>query len=112
MSKPWKEDQQFLLNSMNDYRTRIENKEEGEVRSLTKSFAETLHKNTVELHHRSINSIVERLPYLDNLLAGALEKVDYYIKDHHLYGSHPRNNGDKKLNRSNTRHSYNGALRK
>lgn len=23
MSKPWKEDQQVLLNSMNDYRTRI-----------------------------------------------------------------------------------------
>ena len=32
MSKPWKEDQQVLLNSMNDYRTRMENKEDKEVK--------------------------------------------------------------------------------
>ena len=54
MSKPWKEDQQVLLNSMNDYRTRMENKEDKEVRRLTKAFAETLNKNTPELHQRSI----------------------------------------------------------
>ena len=108
MSKQWKEDQQFLLNSMKDYRTKIENKEDKEVRKITKAFAENLHQNTPELHHRSINSIFERLPYLDNLLAGALEKKDYQIKDQHLYGVCPRNND--KLNLSNTRHSYNGAM--
>lgn len=64
MSKPWTEDQKFLLNSMNDYRKKIENKEDKEVRKLTKDFAETLYNNTPELHHRSINSINERLPYL------------------------------------------------
>ena len=110
MSKPWKEDQQVLLNSMNDYRTRMENKEDKEVRRLTKAFAETLYKNTPELHHRSINSIVERLPYLDNLLAGVMEKSNYHIKDQHLYGVHPRNNGNKELDFSNTRHSYNGGI--
>lgn len=112
MSKPWTEDQKFLLNSMNDYRKKIENKEDKEVRKLTKDFAETLYNNTPELHHRSINSINERLPYLDNLLAGVLEEKNYQIKDQHLFGVRPRNKGDEELNLSNTRHSYNGALRK
>lgn len=71
MSQQWKEDQQFLLNNMSAYRIKIENKEVKEVRKITKAFAETVYKNTSELHHRSVNSIVERLPYLDNLLAGA-----------------------------------------
>lgn len=112
MSKQWKEDQQFLLNRMKDYRTKIENKEDIEVRKITKAFAENLHQNTPELHHRSINSIFERLPYLDNLLAGALEIQHYSLKDQPFYGSVPRNTGDKKFNHSNKRHSYNGALRK
>lgn len=86
MSQLWIEDQQFLLNNINTYRTKIENKEVKEVREITKAFTETVYKRTPELHHRSINSIVERLPYLDNLLAGALEKKDYQIKDQHLYG--------------------------
>jgi len=56
------------------------------VRKITKAFAETVYKNTPELHLRSVNSIVERLPYLDNFLAWTLEIQNYYLKDQPLFG--------------------------
>lgn len=75
----WKEDQQFLLNNLNAYRKKIENKKVKKARKITKT--EMVYNNTPpELHHRSINSIVERLPYLENLLAGVSEIQNYNLK--------------------------------
>jgi hypothetical protein len=111
MSFPWKEDQLYLLNAIDKYREIIKGKEIKEARRLTKEFADTLHKRTKDLHHRSPQSINERMPYFDNLLAGALEKENYAIKDRHLYETNQRPDGNKDFNECNKRHGYNGYLR-
>lgn len=58
-----------------------------------------------------MQSINERMPYLDNLLAGSLPKHGFAKKDQHLFESKPRENGNKDINYCNNRHSYNGTLR-
>lgn len=85
----WKEDQQFLLNNLNAYCKKIENKKVKKARK-----------------------IVERLPYLENLLAGVSEIQNYNLKYQPFFGSSIRKSKDKKLKLSNTCHFYSGALRK
>ncbi|MBB6451602.1 hypothetical protein HNQ94_000023 [Salirhabdus euzebyi] len=111
MAKPWKDDQEYLINSIVEYRNLINGKDVKEAKRMTKNFAEKLHKNNPELKHRTIQSIVERLPYLDNLLAGVFKKENYAKKDQNLYSKVPRENNDLTPNYCNTRHSYNGAIR-
>ena len=111
MAHRWKEDQYYLLDALDTYRIVIQGKELKDIRRLTLEFATNLHINTKELHHRSIQSINERLPYLDNLLAGALEIDNYAAKDQHLYRTRSRPDGCTEVNLCNTRHSYNGAIR-
>ncbi|QOY34235.1 hypothetical protein AWH56_016040 [Anaerobacillus isosaccharinicus] len=111
MPKHWKEDQVYLLKAIPAYRTSIAGKSLEEAKQITKAFAEDLHRNNLDLQHRSLQSIIERLPYLDNLLAGVFEPKNYAKKDQLLYHSKPRKNDDRKPNLCNTRHSYNGAIR-
>lgn len=95
---------------MNAYRKKIENKKVKKARKITKT--EMVYNNTPELHQRSINSIVERLPYLESLLAGVSEIQNYNLKYQPFFGSSIRKSKDKKLKLSNTCHFYSGALRK
>ncbi|OIJ09148.1 hypothetical protein BKP35_17260 [Anaerobacillus arseniciselenatis] len=111
MSKHWKDDQIHLLKAIPAYRMMIAGKPEKEAQQITKEFAETLRTNNVELHHRSVQSINERLPYLENLLAGVFEPQNYAQKDQHLYYSKPRVDDGREPILCNTRHSYNGAIR-
>lgn len=111
MARHWRDDQLHLLSALSEYRNRIEGKDTKEAKKITNSFARDLHHNTTELHHRSINSIAERLPYIDNLLAGVLQISNYAQKDQPLYNLQPRKDGNKIMNLCNTRHSYNGELR-
>jgi len=111
MSIQWKQDQKYLLNSIEEYRNKVAGKDLKEAKRITVEFSETLHKQTPELHHRTVNSITERLPYLDNLLAGAHTIESYAKKDQSLYATEPRKDNNKKANDCNGRHSYNGAVR-
>jgi N-methylhydantoinase B/oxoprolinase/acetone carboxylase alpha subunit len=65
MPNQWKEDQNFLLAAMSNYRVTIKDKIQKEARQLTLEFATQLHQSTRELQHRSIESINQRLPYLE-----------------------------------------------
>ncbi|WP_102345906.1 hypothetical protein [Bacillus sp. Marseille-P3661] len=112
MAKHWNDDQIYLLEAIEEYRNVIEGKKLNAARRITKEFAEILHKNTPELQHRIVQSIVERLPYLDNLLAGVFNKENYAKKDQHIYAKAPRRDGSIEINYCNMRHSYNGAIRK
>lgn len=59
MPKHWEEDQMYLLNSIEDYRNQIVGKDLKEARRITMEFSGKLHKQTPELHHRTVNSITE-----------------------------------------------------
>ncbi|MBB6451583.1 hypothetical protein HNQ94_000004 [Salirhabdus euzebyi] len=111
MAKPWKDDQEYLLNSILEYRSLINGKDDKEARRITEKFAKEIQNCNPELKHRTVQSIVERLPYLDNLLAGVFEKDNYANKDQNLYAKMERENNDTTPNYCNTRHSYNGAIR-
>ncbi len=112
MPKYWDETEQiYLINAIDNYRSIIDGKVLKEAKRLTRDFALNLQRTTPELSHRSQNSINERLPYLDNLLAGALEEKNYATKDRPLYGSRLRVNSDKGFNQCNTRHHFNGHIR-
>lgn len=111
MAKQWKDDQTFLLDAIPEYRLKIAGKPLKEARKITYRFAEHLHRNIPQVQHRSVESINQRLPYLDNLLAGVFDKENYAIKDGDLYATKPRDSGCREPNLCNTRHSYNGAIR-
>ncbi|MBN3554017.1 hypothetical protein JYA63_07070 [Fictibacillus nanhaiensis] len=114
MAEPWTlEQQDYLVKAIPQYRSTIKGyKDElNKARKLTRSFAEELLKSTPSLQHRSIGSIEQRLPYLDNLLVGALEKEAYAIKDRHLYQTQRREDSSVDPNRCNARHTYNGFLK-
>jgi hypothetical protein len=108
----WQEDQEYLLEAMVDYRKLVKGEDEQKKAiKLTNEFDSNLHAETPGLHHRSVNAVTERLPYLDNLLAGVFKKENYAKKDQHLFGTMPRDNASKEPNLCNTRHSYNGAIK-
>ncbi|MDR7073307.1 hypothetical protein [Fictibacillus barbaricus] len=112
MGEYWAEDQVYLIEAIHKYRAAIKGSELKKARNLTLVFANELHKATPALHHRSIGAIEQRLPYLDNLLAGVFNKEDYAEKYQHLYNIQPRTDSSVRPNLCNTRHSYKGALKK
>jgi ABC-type branched-subunit amino acid transport system ATPase component len=99
-----------LLESIISYREKIQGKELKEAKRITFELAEQLHKNHAIVQSRTENAIFERLPYLDNLLAGVFEKNHYAKKDQILYATQPREKNDRGPNLCNTRHKYNGAM--
>ncbi|WP_209121158.1 hypothetical protein [Alkalihalobacillus sp. BA299] len=111
MAKHWTDDQEIFLKNLDRYRNVLKGKDEKEAKRLTIELAKEIYSQNVELRHRTVQSIVERLPYLDNLLAGVFDKVNYAKKDQSMYAKIPRENNDTIPNLCNTRHSYNGAIR-
>jgi hypothetical protein len=103
-------EESHLLNVIPEYRQKIARKNVKQARSITLELAEEIHK-IPEVNHRTVEAINQRIPYLENLLAGAFQKHHYAIKDQYLYFTSPRDNNSKKPNLCNTRHPYNGALR-
>lgn len=111
MSIHWsKEEDSILINTIHLYRTRIIKKDLKEAKQLTKEFALEIYQQNPSLQIRTINAISERLPYLDNLLAGVFEESHYAIKDRYLYSTSPREDNNRIPNLCNARHQYNGAL--
>lgn len=112
MANHWSEEEQIhLLNSIAFYRRRIHGKEIKEAKRQTLELANHLHQHYPSVQSRTVNAISERLPYLDNLLAGVFEEYDYANKDRDLYSTLPRENHSKKPNLCNTRNHYNGAMK-
>lgn len=112
MPRHWTSDEEFfLIDALPDYRKSIQSKSIQEQRQITKSLAEELYQGYAILALRSENAIFERLPYLDNLLAGVFEKEHYAVKDRELYGTQPREDSSREPNTVNKRHSYNGAMK-
>lgn len=112
MTKHWSEEEQIhLLNSITSYRRKIYEKDITEAKRQTLELANYLHQHYPSVQGRTVNAISERLPYLDNLLAGVFEEYNYANKDRDLYSTLPRENNSKKPNLCNTRHHYNGAVK-
>jgi hypothetical protein len=112
MAKHWsKEEQIHLLNLIPSYRQKTHQKDLKEAKRLTLEMAYYIHQHYPSLQNRTVNAIFERLPYLDNLLAGVFEEHHYAKKDRYLYSTLPRANNNKEPNLCNTRHPYNGALK-
>ena len=110
MAKAWsRAEEQHLLDVIPAYRKAIQNKETKDARIITKQVAEKLHKQHPILQGRTVTAIYERLPYLDNLLAGVFERTNYAIKDRQLYGTLPKEK--REPNMCNSRHAYAGAVR-
>lgn len=111
MAKQWsKEEEAPLLEQIASYRLEIHQKDIKVAKKITIRFAENIHQQNPFLRHRKINAINERLPYLENLLAGVFQKHHYAIKDQHMYATLPREDKSKIPNLCNTRHKYNGAM--
>ncbi len=111
MALAWKQEEQvYILHSISLYRKEIDDKTNKDAIQITKKLAEEIHQKNPALEHRTINSIAERLPYLENLLAGVFEKEHYAKKDQHLYYTKPRENISRVPNLCNTRHAYHGAM--
>lgn len=107
----WREKEQIhLINAIPSYRRKIMNKDWTEAKRITLKLAEEIHQQVPDVQGRTVNAIYERLPYLENLLAGVFEEHHYAIKDQNHYSRIPRDNGSKEPNLCNTRHKYNGAM--
>jgi hypothetical protein len=112
MANHWSEEEQIhLLNSITSYRRKIHQKDITEAKRQTLELANYLHQHYPSVQGRTVNAISERLPYLDNLLAGVFEEHHYANKDRNLYSTNPRVNNCKKPNLCNARHQYNGAFK-
>jgi hypothetical protein len=112
MAKHWVEEEQIhLLNSITSYRQTIYQKDIKEAKRQTLGLAKYLHQQHPSIQNRVVNAIYERLPYLDNLLAGVFEENNYANKDKYLYSTLPRENNSKDPNLCNTRHDYKGAMK-
>lgn len=107
----WKvKEQSHLLIAIPSYRQKIEGKSLKEQKKLTLELAEEIFDQVPDVQGRTVNAINERLPYLENLLAGVFEPHHYAIKDRLHYSTLPRENGNKEPNIYNQRHKYNGAM--
>lgn len=106
-----KQEEVHLLNAIPSYRQRIKNTGLKEARQLTLELAEEIHKDYPEVKGRTVNAIYERLPYLDNLLAGVFKAYHYAKKDQYLYRTLLRIDGGREPNLCNMRHPYNGAMK-
>jgi hypothetical protein len=109
MASYWtKDEQNHLVEAIPLYRQELMQSKAPE--KVTLEIADHIYQTCPDLKERSVKAIHQRLPYLENLLAGVFEKNDYAKKDQYLYSRLPRDYGSKKPNLSNTRHKYNGAL--
>lgn len=107
----WSEkEQSHLLKTIPSYRLKIKNKDLKEAKQVTLELAEEIHQQVPDVQSRTVNAIYERIPYLENLLAGVFEANHYAIKDRNHYSSFPREDESKEPNLCNTRHKYNGAM--
>jgi hypothetical protein len=111
MARHWVENEEIhLLNSIPSYRQKIEQKSLTEAKRITFELAKEIHQQFPILQGRTENAIYERLPYLENLLAGVFEAHHYAVKDRVLYSKLPRGSKNKEPNLCNTTHKYNGAM--
>ncbi|WP_426446168.1 hypothetical protein ACP26L_21325 [Paenibacillus sp. S-38] len=64
MSKPWREEQKYLVDAIPRYRAEIRNLEVPEARKITRKLAQELYERHPELRARNDheNAIFERLP--------------------------------------------------
>ncbi|MFB3164544.1 hypothetical protein ABLO26_24595 [Neobacillus sp. 179-J 1A1 HS] len=107
----WSEkEQSHLLEAIPSYREKIKNKDITVAKRITLELAEEIHQSVPDVQGRTVNAINERLPYLENLLAGIFEAHHYAAKDRELYSTFRRENGSVDPNLCNTRHKYNGAM--
>jgi hypothetical protein len=74
-------EQSHLLKAIPSYREQIKDKEITAAKRLTLELAEEIHQRVPDIQGRTVNAINERLPYLDNLLAGVFEAHHYAAKD-------------------------------
>ena len=111
MSKRWAEqEQKHLLNVIPLYREKIKQKDLKEAKKITLEIADNISQTYQDVQGRTVNSIYERLPYLENLLAGVFKEEAYALKDQHLYSTLCREDGKLEPNLCNTRHKYNGYM--
>ena len=109
MASYWtKQEQDYLVKAIPLYRQKLKQSKAPE--KITLELAKHLHLNYPELGKRTVTAIKERLPYIENLLAGVFERNDYAKKDQYLYATLPRESDVIKPNPCHTRHKYNGAL--
>ncbi|MBT2689244.1 hypothetical protein J7I93_13715 [Bacillus sp. ISL-47] len=112
MPKRWTEkEERYLQKVIPDYRKSILKKNLKEAKSTTLKLAKEIHQDNPVIQNRTVNAIYERLPYLENLLAGVFEKRHYASKDQRLYNTLPRESKCITPNLCNTRHPYNGAMK-
>ncbi|QNF29645.1 hypothetical protein [Metabacillus elymi] len=112
MNKHWSNEEQIhLINAIPSYRQKFQYVDQKEAKRITLEISQFLYQHNPKLQTRIVNAIFERLPYLDNLLAGVFEKHNYAKKNRHLFSSLPRENKSKEQNLCNTRHQYNGAVK-
>lgn len=111
MSKHWsKEEQTPLLSVIPSYRLKIQQLEIKQAKHITLQMAHFIHREYPIVQERTVNAIYERLPYLENLLAGVFKDYHYAEKDRHLYSTLPREHNSQEPLLCNTRHKYNGAM--
>jgi hypothetical protein len=104
----WSPEEEKLL-KIDDYRRLICGKKLDDQILLTEYYANIIYESSTLLQlNRGHNGVILRLPYLDNLYAGVLEKEAYAIKDQYKYESSPREDGSKEFNSCNRSHPYNG----
>ena len=103
-----KQEQDYLVKAIPLYRQKLKQTKAPE--KVTLELAKHLHQTYPELDRRTVSAIKERLPYIENLLAGVFERNDYAKKDQYLYATLPRESDVIKPNPCHTRHKYNGAL--
>jgi hypothetical protein len=109
MASYWTEQEQIhLVKAIPQYRQKMKQSKIPE--RVTLEMAKLLHQTCPDLQARTVSAIQERLPYIENLLAGVFEKNDYAKKDQYLYATLPREYDGKNPNPCTTRHKYNGAL--
>jgi hypothetical protein len=107
----WSEkEQSHLLKAIPSYRQKIKDKDLKEAKRLTLELAEEIHQHVLDIQGRTVNAIYERLPYLENLLAGVFEAHHFAVKDRHHYSNLPREDGSIEPNLCNSRHKYNGEM--
>jgi hypothetical protein len=109
MASYWtKQEQELLVKAIPLYRQQLKQSKAPE--KVTLELAKHLHLTYPELFKRTVTAIRDRLPYIENLVAGVFDRNDYAKKDQYLYASLPRESDVLKPNPCHTRHKYNGAL--
>ncbi|MFP7473405.1 hypothetical protein SFC55_20570 [Niallia taxi] len=96
----WTAEQNYIfLDVIDDYRSKIHNKSNKEVKKITQEYAFKLKKQYEDLlYKRNQYSISKRLAYFDELLTGLGTPDDYLIKDKDYFGIKKRHDNSTKEN--------------